>query len=320
MAGANTEVQDALETALSDTAASQAASGSSPEVAEALDQALKSGTEEKPDSASERETNEGTEDTDKGSKTVPYERLSQVVRQKNEISERFTTLEDQFKAVTARETELRGRVGDMEQDSQILDAIKNLAQDEKYRDHVVAIDKALQGIDDEIETAVDKGDDKAVSGAEKRLEAKTAELEDLLSDQKAERLWDEASAQAKEMLAALPAAYTDEDRVIVGKLWTPRVDWSGIEETGSDAIRPALTSSLAEVIKEYGTPRGALVAKTTEEIESRIPEARIVSPEDAIKGLLETDWAATDDDGKAAISDDDFSRGMADLLRKTRGA
>jgi hypothetical protein len=74
------------------------------------------------------------------------------------------------------------------------------------------------------------------------------------------------------------------------------------------------------VIKEYGTPRGALVAKTTEEIESRIPEARNVSPEDAIKGLLEKDWAATDEDGKALMSDDDFSRGMADLLRKTNSA
>lgn len=318
MAGAD-EVQAALEGALADTeAVSQTASESSPEVAKALEQALES--DSKASSTSDSETDKSTEDTDKGSKTVPYERLSQVVKQKNEISERFTALEEQFKAATARENELRGRIGDLEEDSQILDAIKNLGMDEKYRDHVVAIDKALQGIEDEIEVAEEKGDKKAVSAAEKRFEQKTAELEDLLQEQRAESLWNEASGLAKDMIEALPDAYTDEDKTIIGKLWTPRVNWSGIEENGRQAIPSFLNNSFAEVIKEYGTPRGALVDKVTEDVKSKFPKAQTVSNDDAVKQLMDKNWAETNEDGKAVVSDDDFTRGMAELLRRTRDA
>lgn len=310
------EVQAALTEALAtDDAGTQTATEPTPEVADALADALKGTTDA---SASDDAAEESTEDDGKGTKTVPYERLSQVVKQKNEVTERLKSLEDQFKSVSAREDQLRTRLGEVEQDAQILDAIKNLAQDDKYRDHVVAIDKALQGIEDEIETAEQTGDQKAESSAVKRFEQKTAELENLIADQKADQLWNEAAGLANQMLAALPEDYTDEDRAVIGKLWTPRVDWSGIEEQGSDAIPNALNSSLADVIKEYGTPRGALVAKTTKDIESRIPEAKQLSPQDAIKGLLEKDWAATDEDGKATVSDDEFSRGMAEMLRKTQ--
>ena len=318
MAGAN-EVQAALTEALAgDDATSQVAdTSSSPEVTDALAEALKGTTGEENDGTSDDETEESTEDSGKGQKTVPYDRLSKVVKQKNEITERFKTLEDQFKTATARENELRGRVGELEQDSQILGAIKDLAQDDKYRDHVVAIDKALQGIEDEVESAEEKGDDKAVSKAEKAFDKKAAELDTLIKDHRAENLWTEAQGLAKDMLAALPDDYTDEDRKLIGKIWTPHVDWDGIESTGRDAIPNALNQTFADAIKEYGTPRGALVAKTTKEIESRIPEAKQASSETTVKDLLAKDWAATNEDGKAEISDDEFNKGMAALMRAT---
>jgi hypothetical protein len=185
---------------------------------------------------------------------------------------------------------------------------------------VVAIDKALQGITDEIETAEEKGDQQAASNAEKRFEQKAAELEELLDDQRAENLWSEAAGYAKDMLEKLPDGYTDDDRAVIGQLWSNRVDWNGIEQAGSDAIRPALNASLAEVIKGYGIPRGALVANTTKEIEDRVPEARIVSAEDTIKSLTDKDWAETDDKDNLVHSEADFSAGLAEMLRKTRGA
>jgi hypothetical protein len=318
MADANDTVQAALESALAGSdAETQSASGSSPEVTEALQEALK--VDRKVDEqTSDDSTDESTEEDGKAPKTVPYDRLSKVVRQKNEISERFSALEEKFKTVTEREETLRGRVGNLEQDSQILDAIKNLAQDEKYRDHVVAIDKALQGIEEDIEAATDQKDEQKVTAAEKRFEAKTAELDNLLQDQRAETLWNEAREAAKSMLDALPDEYTDDDRAIIGKLWTPRVDWKSIDEQGSEGIPAALNSSFAVVLKEYKTPRGALVAQTTKEIEARVPDAKIVSPEDKVKGILEKDWDKLED-GKPALSDDDFTNNVAELLRATRG-
>lgn len=309
------EVKAALEEALAgdDDVVTQTTDEQNPEVAEALKSALGSDDE----SASDDDADKSTEDEGKGAKTVPYDRLSKVVRQKNEVTERFNALDEQFKAATSRETELRTKIGSLEEDSQILDAIKNLAKDPRYKDHVGVIDRALQGIEEEVEEAEEQGDNKGLLQAEKRFEAKTAELEDLLADQRADSLWNETAAAAKSMLAALPDGYTDEDRTIIGQLWTPRVDWDGIEEAGSGGIASALNTSFADVIKEYGTPRGALVAKTTAEIESRNPELKIVSPEDKINNLMSTNWAELDKDGGAVKSDDDFNAGLAQLMRET---
>lgn len=307
------EVTAALEEALAidDNVDTQSTDRHTPEVAEALNSAL---------GASDDDADTSTEDEGNGAKTVPYDRLSKVVRQKNEITERFNNLDEQFKAATSRETELRQHIGSLEEDSQILDAIKNLGRDPRYKDHVSVIDRALQGIEEEVEEATEQGDTRGLLQAEKRFEAKTAELDDLLADQRADNLWNETASAAKQMLAALPDDYTDEDLAIIGQLWTPRVDWDGIEEAGSSGIASALNRSLADVIREYGTPRGALVAKTTAEIESRNPEFKIESTEDKIANLMNTDWAARGEDGKAVISDDDFNAGLAALMRETNVA
>lgn len=298
---------------------SQPVKQQSPEVTQALKAVLgKEEADASEDDAGDEE--KGAEDKSKGkNQTVPLDRLSKVVKQKNEALEQLKALEEKFKAATERESKLTAQVGALETDAQILAAIKGLAQDEKYRAHVVAIDKALQGIDDEIEKATEKGDNKAVSAAEKRFEQKTAELEALLNNQRQDALWNEAAAIARQVLADLPEDYTDEDRRVIGKLWTSRVDWDGIEAVGSDAIPAALNVSLAEVIKEYGTPRGALVSKTTKDIESRTPEAKVVSTEAFVKETLGKNWGEVKD-GKPVLSDDEFAKAAAQMMRKTRGA
>ena len=314
MPDANSVTEALAEVLADDTTESQTVTPANSDVTKALSEALGVKSD---DSTLEDETDTSTEDESKGAKTVPYDRLSKVVSQKNEIAERYKSLDEQFKAAQTSNEQLQGKITDLEQDAQILDAIKNLAQDEKLRPHVVAIDKALQGIEEEVVVAKEEGNVQAVSNAEKRFDAKVAELEDMQQDQRAEGLWREA-AHAKDMLAALPEEYTDEDRATIGRLWTPRVDWSGIEDAGSEAIPAALNASLASVIKEYGTPRGALVAQTTKEIESRIPGSKLVNSEDRIKELTEKDWAETDKDGKALTSDDAFNAGIAEMLRRTR--
>lgn len=322
MAGdASDAVQAALQDALNTDVDSQSTNEPSPDVADALKNALKPEGDSAgaSDDAAGDEGDDGS-DKDKGKKDpVPYDRLSKVVKQKNEAVERSKTLESQLKSATDREAKLQSEIDALKTDVEILDSIKNLAQDPKYRPAVEQIDRALQGIDEEVDEARAEGDTKAESAALKKLEAKTSELEDLLADQRAEKLWDSAAARAKEMLAGLPEEYTDEDRELIGKLWTPKVDWNLIEANGSDAIPGALNSSFAEVIREYKTPKGALVANTTKEIESRVPEARVVSPEDAIKNLLERDWAERDGDGNAVISEDEFNKGLAEMIRKTQG-
>lgn len=318
MSTANDGLKAALNEVLeTDKSESQPDKQQSPEVTAALKAAL--GKENDATSEDDAEDEASAEDKSKGkNQQVPLERLSKVVAQKNAALEQLKALEEKFKSATEREAQLTAKVGALETESQILAAIKNLAQDEKYRPHVVAIDRALQGIEEEKVEAEEKGDKKAVSAAEKRFEQKTAELEALLNSQRQDALWTEAATLAKTMLANLPEEYTDADRSIIGKLWTPRVDWEAVESQGSEILPHAMTVSLAEVIKEYGTPRGALVKNTTKEIESRIPEARQVSPEARVKELMGQNWSELKD-GKPVLSDDEFARAAGEIMRKSQG-
>jgi len=313
MADAN-DVTAALEEVLADdTTESQTVTPDDSDVAKALKEVL---NPESDDSATEDDSDKSTPDEGKEGKTVPYKRFSEVVQQKNELSERFTAVEKKFNTATWSNETLQSKVEILQDQSDMLNAIKELAKDERYHDAVVTIDKALQGHHAEVVQAKEEGDPKAVTDAEKRFDAKVEELEAMQADQRAEGLWREAAGHAKDMLEALPEEFTQADRDRIGKLWTPRVDWNGIEEAGSEAIPDALNSSLAAVIREYGTPQGRLVAQTTEEIESRIPESKRVSNEDRIQTLAETDWAELDDDGNAIKSEDEFNRGIAEMIRR----
>jgi hypothetical protein len=158
-----------------------------------------------------------------------------------------------------------------------------------------------------------------VSAAEKRFEAKSDELTEMITDQKAEQLFDKANNYASEMLRSLPEEYTDVDKARLGQMWSPRVDWNSIEEGGEAAIPDTMKGSFAELIKSYGTPQGAVASETRTQVESEIsPEAleQRLSPEDMVKGIVEKDWAETAE-GKSVHSDDEFSADMAKLLRAT---
>jgi hypothetical protein len=320
MASANDDVTAALDSVLSGEAETQSAeaSGSEAKIDDAVKAAVAEALKDQSPSDDKKSASE-----EKGSKdepkTVPYERFSEVIGQKNEAVERMNSLDEQFKSASERENTLKTRVGELEQDHQILEAIRGLASDDRYSDAVNKIDRALQGIEDEVEVAEEKGDEKAVAVAEKKFEAKAAELEDLIADQRADQLFDKANDFASAMLDSLPDEYTDDDKRRLGQLWTPRVDWDSIETQGEGSIPDKLRSSFSELIKDYGSPQGAVVKKTRTEVESEIPKEALdakLSPEDAVKSALDKDWGAIDED-KFVHSDDEFANDLAKVLRAT---
>lgn len=302
-------VSAALEQALGGTQAAPAATEPTPEV--------KSTTT--PSDA------KATTPKDVGSKsepqTVPYSRLSEVVSQKNEALEKIKSLESMFDNATKREDQLRNRVGELETEHQILDAIRALAKDERYRPHVTAIDKALQGIEEEVAVAKASGDDKALKAAEKRFADKASELENLIAEQNAGNLWEASNALAAQMLNSLPEEYMDVDKRRISQMWTPRVDWNKIEAEGRESIMPALQESLAQLIKDYGAPSGAIAKQTRDEVLKSVPAAAAAqqSPEQRVQGILGRNWSETGEKGAVVHSDADFAKSMADLIRVTRG-
>jgi hypothetical protein len=318
MSTANSEaVSAALEQALStDEAGSQSATesptGATTPAEEIVAQAAAEAT--KPAESPSAETT--------GAKTVPYDRFSEVVGQKNAASERLEALEAQFKSATDREDTLRNQLGSLEQDHQVLEAIRDLGRDDKYSDAVAMIDRALQGIEEEevvVEAAKEAGDVPAAKVAESKLVAKTEELETMLNDQRVEALWDKSQTFADALLDTLPEEYTDVDKARLSQMWTPRVDWNAIEEGGAESISEHLNDSFAGLIKEYGAPNGAIASQVRDEVTSQIPEdARPSTPEAVVEGVMGKDWAATNEDGKAVLSDDEFASDVAKLLRATR--
>jgi hypothetical protein len=303
-----------LTQALKDVAAggnadSQSASDQNPDVTQALKDVAAKST---PKTVGSDDKVQGTE-----GKSIPYDRFSEVVAQKNDAIERLKALETQFKSVAERESGLRERVGQLETDHQILESIKALAADPRYKDTVVKIDKALQGIHEDTVKAEEKGDDKAVAKLEAAMQEKLAELEELNAEQNAERLWDDSGRYARELLASLPEEYTDEDKAIISKLWTPLVDWNFIEENGRDVIPAALQKSLAGLIKDYGTPRGALVSKTKQEMMKDVPESARTTNEAFDKEVKSKNWGEMKE-GKFAQSDADFASAVGELLRRSK--
>jgi len=267
------------------------------------------------------ESTKGKDGSKVESKTVPYDRFSEVVTQKNDALERIKALEGMFDGASKREDTLRSRVGDLEKEHTILDAIRNLANDERYRPHVVAIDKALQGAEEEIQEAKASGDDQAIKAAEKRFAEKATQLENLIAEQNAEGLWDAANATASQMLQSLPEEYTDVDKARLSQLWTPRVNWDNIEEKGRDSILPTLKESFAQLITDYGQPQGAVAKLTREEVIKSVPAAAAAqqTTEQRVAGILGKNWSETGEKGAVVHSDADFAQSMADLMRVTRG-
>jgi len=277
--------------------------------------------DDKPASEAKAEDTPEVKEPKDGSKSVPYARFSEVVKQKNEAVEKIKSLEGQFDGASEREKSLQDRVESLETDGQIVKAIRELAQDERYRPHVTALDKALQGIDDEVEAAKESGTedltdiDKAKAEYDKKLEA----LEDKLATQNAALLWDQTNAAAKVMVDTLPEEYSATDKTRLKKAWIGEVDWNAIEDGGREVIPEILETSFAKLIKDYGSPEGIVAKNAQQEITKDNPEAlKPPSPEAAVKTILEKDWSGHDEEGAPKLSDDEFAADFADLMRKTR--
>jgi hypothetical protein len=277
--------------------------------------------DDKPASEAKPEDTPVVKEPKDGAKSVPYDRFSEVVKQKNDALDKVKSLEGQFDGASEREKSLQDRVESLETDGQIVKAIRDLAQDERYLPHVTALDKALQGLDDEVEAVKESGSEDLtdIDKAKAEYDKKLATLEDQLATQRAEVLWDQTNTAAKLMIDTLPEEYSATDKTRLQKAWLGEVDWNAIEDGGREAIPENLESSFAKLIKAYGTPEGIVVKNAQQEITKDNPEAlKPPSPETAVKTILEKDWSERDEDGNPLHGEDEFSTAFADLMRKTR--
>jgi hypothetical protein len=308
------EAADAVTAALEAAAAAQPAeSPTAPEVT----------PEVKPEAKPEAPTVTEPESTEAKAEPgpVPYDRFSKVIAEKNTLAEKAAELDKRAQSASEREDNLRERLTQLEEEKSILDSVRNLANDPAMKDHIVAIDKAIQGIED-VEEEVKEG--KVTEDvASKKLEGLIGKLDEKVdtfqTEQRSKELWEATDSMASQMLESLPEEYTDADRRDLGEKWTSRVDWKVIDEKGNDVITPILKDSFTKLIKEYGEPRGAMAKRVKDETMETVPvQDRPVSTEEAVGKIVGQDWGKLDEKGKPVLSEDQFKDGMAELLRRTR--
>lgn len=258
-------------------------------------------------------------------KRVPYERFKEVNSAYKESKESQDLLTRQLAEQSDKLVRMAELLEAKEQDVQTLNEIKSFVNDPAMKEHVVAIDNKLRGI----EEAVEDGDltpDQAQEYTRELLSQTREEIADVRATAQAEALVSRADVIADKLLAQLPEEYNEQDRAVIQDLWTDKMDWDRAV-AHPDSLSDILSEGLQEVVNRYGTPRGALF--TGEEVEELTPEpaTQPLTPEEELAALMDQNWGGINEtdlgNGKTAVqaekSDDEFNAAMASIIRKAHG-
>lgn len=303
------------------------AKGTSEEVTAALEAAV-AGETSKAESSTATEEVETTEKTaEEQNTTVPYSRFKEVIDARNESDAKTTKLEEQLAENNTSLNKLTAMLEEREADSNTLTEIRELAQDPKMRDHVVALDKALKGIEDEIEEG-ETTPEKTQDRTRELLKETKEELEDVVADQQADLLLSRADIIADKLLDGLPKEYLPEDKDVVSRLWVDEMDWEKAAGD-SDNLSTHLTESFQKALDIFGKPRGAMLSLDDVEIVKEGEEATSTpAPEEELAEILGKNWAATKTVKSSTgvettvpeLTDDEFTESMAKAMRIARGS
>jgi len=301
------------------------ATGTTDDATAALEAAI-AGTDA--DSTTAQETTESTkvetttttaDDGDKKqSQTVPYDRFKEVNEKSKAAIGKIEALEAQLAESQASLTKLTDLVNEKESDSDLVRRIQALAADDKYREHVLAIDNKLKGIEIEEE----KGEitpEQADAKTRKLVEDTRDELQAALAEQQADAILARADIIADKLLDSLPEEYTDKDKEVIADLWTNITDWDKIEQS-PDELSGFLSESFQTSLEKFGKPRGGLV--TNETTETTKETTATLTPEEELRQLVDKDYGKTvEKDGKveSELSDAEFSAAMAKAMKITNG-
>lgn len=297
------------------------------EVAEKLQRALEA-TSTPEDKAGETPTKEaGTEEGAKEEggeeNRVPQSRFNEVNEalkaSKLEGAEFQTQLADtQDKLVKMHEL-LEANKDDVT----TLNEIKSFVNDPEMKDHVIAIDNKLKGIET-IKEEVDAGEttpEDAVKETRKLLDEAREELRDTQADVKSDQLIAKADAFVSQLLQGLPEEYNADDLGVINDLFHEKVNWDACIAK-PDNLSEILTQGFQETIDRYGMPRGALF--NAAEVEVLTPEAAEPdqTPAEELVELMKLPWGGlktTEVGGKEVtvpeMSDDDFNAVLAQATR-----
>lgn len=268
--------------------------------------------------AEEAETEESeSSDSKKGNgKWIPKSRFDEVNEARKDALGKLESLEEKLEKFSARETRLDELQSKLEESEDLIGRIKALANsdNEAVKNAVITVDKALQGIVEEVESG-----EKTAKQGEKEiselLKTHKEELNEVVANEKAEILLQRANDLRDRYFDGLPEEYSKEEKALLEELFVSRVDWDAIEETPS-RLNELVGEAIQKTIDAYGEPKGAILAKV------KVEEEKATEPEesntDKLKRYLDVNWGELDDKGNPKFSDEDMSAVLARAMRLSK--
>ncbi len=275
------------------------------------------------DESVEEEEEEGKpEEKGKSEHRIPKPRFDEVNTKYKEATASNDLLTQQLAESNQKLVKMAEIVEQRDDDVQTLNEIKSFVNDPAMKEHVIAIDNKLKGIEQEVASG-ESTPDEAQAKTRELIEQTREEMADIGATASAEALTGRMDIIADKLMAQLPETYTEQDRTVVQALWTEKWDWDRAV-ADPDSISTQLTEGFQEALNTYGTPRGALF--TVEEVEELTPEAAnaVKTPEQELADVLDKPWGEVVTEelegGKIKVSpklsDDEFTADIAGLIRK----
>lgn len=261
---------------------------------------------------------------DEGENRIPQSRFNEINEALKDSRSESEEVRDQLADTQDKLVRMADLLEAKEADVQTLNEIKSYVNDPEMKDHVLAIDQKLKGIE-AIEEEVDAGEttpEDAVQQTRDLLDEAREELRDTQADVQADQLIARADVIAERLLQALPEEYNAEDIGVINDLFHEKVDWDAAVGD-PDNLSEILTQGFQETIDRYGMPRGALFdAEEVEVLTPEVTEDELQSPEEELAELMELPWGGLVEEevgGKTVISpelsDEDFNTVLAQTIR-----
>ena len=293
------------------------------EVEEKLQRALENSST--PETELEIPTEEEEAEEEEGENRIPQSRFNEINEALKETRLESLEARDQLAETQDKLLRMAELLEAKEVDVQTLNEIKGYVNDPEMKDHVLAIDQKLKGIEaiQELENAGDLTPEDAVDLTQDLLDEAREELRDTQADVQADQLIARADVISERLLQALPEEYNVDDVSVINDLFHEKVDWDAAV-AHPDELSDILTQGFQETIDRYGMPRGALFdAEEVDVLAPEVPAEDLQTPEEELRELMELPWGDTKEvegpTGKVTVepemSNDDFNTVLAQAIR-----
>ena len=218
----------------------------------------------------EKETVVATDDkVETGTKkSGAQDRIQELVAARKDAERRYEELSAKYSEKESEVGKLIDLVQDREQDARVVAKINELHQDPRFRDIVETLDKAIRGVEVEIEkTAVKEaipapGVD-LLKNVRADIEHARAEAAAQAADQRSDLLLMKSDLVLEKLFEQLPQAeYTEADVKVLNSALTDMIDWDAIEETPS-ILESEVAKGFQRAVDWYGDPKGRIAAEAT---------------------------------------------------------